>query len=114
MLTTGFGPATQELVLASLGWEGVADLVLCPGEGLRGRPAPDMILTAVLRLGVDDVRAVAVAGDAAADMRSGRAAGATWVVGVRTGADDETRLREGGATEVIDSVASFPELVFGP
>jgi len=51
---------------------------------------------------------VAVAGDTASDMASGRRAGAGWVVGVETGADDADRLREGGATQVIFSVAELP------
>ena len=40
-LTTGFSGATQEKLLAALGWQSLADLVLAPGEGVRGRPYPD-------------------------------------------------------------------------
>ncbi len=60
-LTTGFSGTTQEKLLAALGWQALADLVLAPGNGVRGRPSPDLILTALMRLDVDGVHNVAVA-----------------------------------------------------
>ena len=60
-LTTGFSPATLAALLDALGWHDRADLALAPGPGVRGRPHPDLVLGAVLRLGIDDVRRVAVA-----------------------------------------------------
>src|SRR5689334_14318282 len=72
-LTTGFSPRTQEHLVDVLGWRDAVDLALAPDPeaGLRGRPYPDLILAAVLRLGVDDVRSVAVAGDTANDLVAG-------------------------------------------
>ena len=69
-----------------------------------------MILSAVLRLGVDDVRQVAVAGDTASDLVAGTRAGAAVVAGVLTGA--HTRAELGGAphTHIIDSITDFPAL----
>ena len=58
-LTTGFSGTTQEKLLAALGWQSLADLVLAPGDGVRGRPTPDLILTALMRLQVDGVQNVA-------------------------------------------------------
>lgn len=110
-LTTGFSPRTRELLVDSLGWGPLVDLALSPADAGRGRPFPDMILTAVLRLGISSVGAVAVVGDTRADMQSGRRAGASVVVGVLTGADDRSRLVAAGATDVIDSVVSLPPLV---
>lgn len=110
-LTTGFSPRTRDLLLESLGWTGVADLVVSPSDAGRGRPFPDMVLAAVLRLGVDSVRAVAVAGDTAADIGAGIRAGASVVAGVLTGADDGRRLREAGATHVLESVADLPGVI---
>lgn len=113
VLTTGFARATQDAILAALGWERSAGLTLCPADaGGRGRPYPDMVLTALLRTGAaDDVRQVAVAGDTAYDMLSGRRAGAGVVAGVLTGAHDRAALREAGATHVLDSVAELPDLL---
>ena len=45
-----------------------------------------MILTAILRLEIDDVREVVVAGDTTADLVAGSRAGASIVAGVLTGA----------------------------
>jgi phosphoglycolate phosphatase len=110
-LTTGFSVDTRRLLLEALGWEDLADLALSPADAGRGRPFPDMVLTALLRLEVDSVAAVAVAGDTEADMIAGRRAGASVVAGVLTGSDDRERLVRGGATDVLDSVAELPALL---
>ena len=70
-LTTGFAPSTREALLDALGWHGEIDLALSPADVGRGRPAPDMILGAMARLGVDDPRAVAVVGDTVSDLEAG-------------------------------------------
>ncbi|HMD47037.1 MAG TPA: HAD family hydrolase, partial [Acidimicrobiales bacterium] len=106
-------PRTRQRVLGALGWDAWVDLALSPTDAGRGRPFPDMILRAVLDLGVTDVAAVAVAGDTWADMAAGRRAGAAVVAGVLTGTDDAPRLRRGGATHVLASVAELPGLFDG-
>ncbi|MFJ9644630.1 phosphonatase-like hydrolase [Streptomyces sp. NPDC004244] len=115
VLTTGFARVTQDAVLDALGWQGLADLTLCPADaGGRGRPYPDMVLTAFLRTAaVDDVRDVVVAGDTAYDMLSGCRAGAGIVAGVLTGAHDRAVLADHGATHVLGSVAELPGLLEG-
>jgi phosphonatase-like hydrolase len=110
-LTTGFSRTTADALLEHLGWGGLIDVSLTPGEvGGRGRPHPDMIQAAAARLEVDEPRAVAVVGDTASDIRSGLAAGARIVAGVLTGAHDRPTLAEAGATSVLDQVAEFPAL----
>ena len=110
VLTTGFARATQDAILAALGWRDLADLTLCPADaGGRGRPYPDMALTAFLRTAVaDDVRQIAVVGDTSYDMLSGVRAGAGLVAGVLTGAHDADALRAAGATQVLDGVGQLP------
>jgi phosphoglycolate phosphatase len=110
-LLTGFSARTRDRVIDALGWGGIADLLVCPEEAGRGRPYPDMILHAVLRLGIDDVAEVAVAGDTAADIVSGRRSGASLVVGVLSGFDSEDQLRTAGATHVVNSVIDLPSLL---
>ncbi|MDD7837050.1 HAD family hydrolase [Paenarthrobacter sp. AB444] len=110
-LATGFGRHTQNMVLESLGWMGLADLSLCPADAGRGRPYPDMILTAVLALDLDDVRDVAVVGDTSSDMLSGVRSGASLIAGVLTGSHSEATLRAAGATVVVDSIKQLPLLV---
>ena len=110
VLTTGFARATQDAILAALGWQDLADLTLCPADaGGRGRPYPDMVLTAFLRTAVaDDVRQMAVVGDTSYDMLSGVRAGAGLVAGVLTGAHDTDALRAAGAGQVLDGVGQLP------
>ncbi|MFJ3959038.1 HAD-IA family hydrolase [Arthrobacter sp. NPDC090010] len=110
-LVTGFGRHTQNTILESLGWMGLADLSLCPADAGRGRPYPDMILTAVLALDLDDVREVLVVGDTTADIQSGLRAGAGLVAGVLTGAHSEFALRAAGADAVVPSIREVPRLL---
>jgi phosphonatase-like hydrolase len=110
-LTTGFSASTRDRILDTLGWRGTVDLALSPGEAGRGRPFPDMILTAVLRLEVDDVREVAVAGDTASDLIAGTRAGAGVVAGVLTGAHGRAELERAPHTHIIGSIADFPAIL---
>lgn len=109
--TTGFAPATQQTILDALGWRDLADLALAPGDGVRGRPFPDLVLTAALRLEVTDVRRVAVVGDTASDVLCGLRAGASVVAGVLTGAGRREDLLE--ATHLLDSVSDLPAVLEG-
>lgn len=111
VLTTGFARPTADAILGALGWQGLADAVLTPGEVGRGRPAPDLNLAAVIRTAASSVAALAVAGDTDADMQAGRAAGAGLVVGVLTGSRTREDLLAAGADEVLDSVADLPALL---
>ena len=110
-LTTGFAPATRDAILAALGWRDVADLVLSPADAGRGRPYPDMVLTAVLRLGITSVAEVVVVGDTTSDLLSGHRAGAAVVVGVLTGAHGRAEFDTVPHTHVIDSVAGLPDVL---
>ncbi len=110
-LLTGFSAATRDEILETLGWRDLVDLALCPSEAGRGRPYPDMVLAAVLRLEISDVAHVAVAGDTAADIESGLRAGASVCAGVLTGADRRDRLEAAGATHVLASVSELPSVL---
>lgn len=115
VLTTGFARVTQDAILDALGWRDLVELTLCPADaGRRGRPYPDMVLSAFLRTGaVQDVRQIAVVGDTAYDMLSGVRSGASVVAGVLTGAHDDATLRAAGATHVLGSVAELPAVLRG-
>ncbi|KQP54031.1 phosphonatase-like hydrolase [Agreia sp. Leaf283] len=101
-LTTGFSPETRDAVLARLGWE--VDAVLSPADAGRGRPAPDLVLAALIATGASSVASVIVVGDTTSDVRSGRNAGAGLVIGVMTGAHSREQLDAAGADLVLDSV----------
>ena len=104
-LTTGFSPETREALVALLGWDDLFDLRVSPADAGRGRPSPDMVWWSATRLEAPSCEAVMVVGDTAADIESGRRAGAGWCVGVRTGTDDEATLLAAGADAVVDALA---------
>lgn len=106
VLTTGFAPVTRDALIDALGWGDLVDLALSPIDAGRGRPAPDLVLTALLCTGASSVQAVAVAGDTASDVETGRRAGAGFVAGVLSGAHDRAALDSADA--VLDSVVDLP------
>jgi phosphoglycolate phosphatase len=110
-LTTGFSSTTQEKLLAALGWQSLADLIIAPGDGVRGRPYPDLILSALMRLEIDGVANVATLGDTSSDIESGLRAGTAIAAGTLTGAHDERQLRDAGATHVLASITDFANLI---
>ncbi len=111
-LTTGFSKPTQHLLLDALGWHDRIDLALVPSDvGGRGRPYPDLVLVALMQLGVEDVRQVACAGDTANDALCGHRAGASIVAGVLTGAHDRAQLEAAPTTHVLESIVELPALI---
>jgi phosphoglycolate phosphatase len=110
-LCTGFAPSTRDAVLDALGWRSLIDLALSPADAGRGRPWPDLPLTALLRLRGAAVSELAVVGDTAADVESGLRAGAGLVVGVTSGSASREALIAAGAPHILDSVAGLLHLV---
>ena len=110
-LTTGFAPSTRDALLDALGWRGEIDLALSPADVGRGRPAPDMILGAMDRLGVAEPDAVAVVGDTTSDLEAGTRAGAGAVIGVLSGAHDEATLAAVPHTALLADVSQLVGLL---
>lgn len=110
-LISGFSRRLLALVLETLGWWDRIDLALSPDEVPRGCPWPDLVFTAMLRLGVDDVRDAVVAHGTESGVLSGHRSGSGAVVGVLTGTHTKERLRRAGATHVLGSVAELPDLL---
>lgn len=109
-LITGFSPPIRQLLLEQLGWGTLAHLVLSPEDVGRGRPYPDLILSAILRLQIDAVQQVVVVGDTINDMLAGTRAGAGLVAGVLTGAHNRRQLESAPHTHIVSSVAEAPAL----
>lgn len=110
-LATGFSPGTRDALLDALAWRPLIDLALSPADAGRGRPWPDLPLTALLRLGGGAVSELAVVGDTPSDVESGLRAGAGLVAGVTTGASTAAELFAAGAPHVLDSVTGLLALV---
>jgi hypothetical protein len=86
---------------------GLIDLALSPADAGRGRPWPDLPLTALLRLGGGAVSELIVAGDTASDVESGLRAGAGVVAGVLTGSGSRKELEAAGAPHVLDGISGL-------
>ncbi len=110
-LATGFSPVTRDALLDALGWRPLIDLALSPADAGRGRPWPDLPLTALIRLGGGAVSELAVVGDTASDVESGLRAGAGLVAAVTTGAGSRESLEAAGAPHVLDSIGGLVQLV---
>jgi phosphoglycolate phosphatase len=106
-LNTGFAPVTRDAIISRLGWGSLIDLALSPADAGRGRPWPDMPLTALLRLGGGAVGELAVAGDTGSDVECGLRAGAGVVAGVLTGAGSRDDLEQAGAPLILDTIADL-------
>jgi phosphoglycolate phosphatase-like HAD superfamily hydrolase len=109
-LATGFSPVTRDAIIDKLAWGGLIDLALSPvdaGFWGRGRPWPDLPLTALLRLRGGAVGELAVAGDTSSDIESGLRAGAAIVAGVLTGASSRADLEQAGAPIILDTIAGI-------
>jgi phosphoglycolate phosphatase len=110
-LLTGFSPATRDSIIDTLGWRPLIDLALSPADAGRGRPWPDLPLTALLRLGGGAVSELAVAGDTPSDIESGRRAGAGLVAGVLTGRGTRHDLEAAKAPLLLDTLADLLPLL---
>jgi phosphoglycolate phosphatase len=99
-------PFTREL-LAILGIADAFDVVLGPEDVAAPKPAPDMLLEAMARLGVSPAQVLYI-GDMTVDIQTARAAGVTvWVVA--TGTDTAEKLDAAGPDRRIGSLAELVE-----
>jgi phosphoglycolate phosphatase len=112
-LITGLSRSLLGLVLDTLSWWRQVDLVLCPEDVPRGYPWPDLMLCAMLRVGVTDVRETAYAGGTESGVLCGARSGASIVAGVLTGGHTRDRLRRAGATHLLGSMAELPAVLAG-
>lgn len=106
-LTTGFSPSTREALIDVLGWGDLFELRVSPADAGRGRPAPDMLWMCALKTQITAASSLMVVGDTASDMIAGLRAGAGYCVGVLSGNDDQARLIDNGADDVIASVVDL-------
>jgi phosphoglycolate phosphatase len=96
-------PSVRTLV--ALGLNVAIEALVCADDGIPVKPAPDMVRYLCEVVGIAPAR-TAVVGDAPADMRMARAAGAGLVVGVLTGVGGRDDL-EPLADVVVDSVEAL-------
>ncbi len=100
-----------EAVVDSLGWRDLVDLTIGPTSTTRTPPHPDLVLSAIMQLGVSGVRDVAVVADSANPLVAGTRAGATAVVGVIGGRHACVELERVPHTHVVGSIEEIPHLL---
>jgi len=110
-LTTGFDRDITTRLLSALGWDRIADAVVCGDEVAGGRPAPFLIFHAMESTGVLSVHRVAAVGDTTLDLEAGANAGVRWNIGVLSGAHDRARLETAPHTHIIPSVGDLPGIL---
>ena len=109
-LNTGFDRDITRLLLDTLGWNDLTDVVVCGDDVAAGRPAPDMIRRAMTLSGLESAQHLANVGDTILDLEAGNRAGAGWNIGVLTGAHDRASLERAPHTHLLDSVRDLPAL----
>ena len=92
---------------------GLAELVLHADDAPRCFPWPDLVLTAMHRLGTTDVTEVAMVSATESGVLAGQRAGARIIVGIGDGPRRLAALRSAGATHVLDNVTALPDLIIG-
>jgi phosphoglycolate phosphatase len=99
--TTDDRAPTQSMIEAFDIEEYISTMV-CADDGIKAKPAPDMVLTICQRMGIEPSQ-VMVVGDTIADLKMARSAGAGLVVGVLSGVSSARDLVE-YADVLIESV----------
>ena len=107
-LNTGYPRTLQSAIVEKLGLEEMVDAYVCAQDVRRGRPSPYMVHRLMELTGVEDVRAVAKAGDTERDMGEAINAGCEQAIGVLSGADDAASLWAAGATSVVGKITDVP------
>jgi len=102
------GEYTRAL-LDSLGIAELIDATVCPEDVAKPKPAPDMLLAAVERLGLPPQQCVYV-GDMTLDIEAARSAGLTvWII--PTGSDSREKLQAARPDRMLDSLEQILDLV---
>ena len=94
--------APTQAMIEAFDIEEYISTMVCADDGIKAKPAPDMVLTICERMKVDPSR-VMVIGDTTADLKMARAAGVGLAVGVLSGVSSARDLVE-FADVLIESV----------
>lgn len=96
-----------EAMLRAFGVTELLDTMVCADDGIKAKPAPDMVTTICSRLNVDPDKSIVI-GDTVADLRMARSAGAGRVIGVLSGVGSLENLTP-LADILIDTVDTLQE-----
>jgi phosphonatase-like hydrolase len=100
-----------QAVVNALGWRELIDLTVAPTSTTRAPPHPDLVLSAIMQLGVCGVRDVAVVADSVNPLVAATRAGASAVIGVIGGRHACVELERVPHTHVVHSIGDVPRLL---
>lgn len=101
-IATNDDRAPTQTMIEAFDIEEYVSTMVCADDGIKAKPAPDMVLTICERMKIDPSK-VMVVGDTTADLKMARTAGAGLVVGVLSGVSSARDLVE-YADVLIESV----------
>lgn len=106
--------APTQAMIEAFDIEEYLSTMVCADDGIKAKPAPDMVLTICERMQVDPAR-VMVIGDTTADLKMARAAGAGLVVGVLSGVSSARDLVEYADVliESVDEIHAYAHALAG-
>ena len=112
-LNTGYDSKTAHLLLNKMHWtKGKQyDVLVTADDVVLGRPNPDMIVEAMMKLNVHDEEQVLKAGDSIIDIEEGKNANCGVTIGVTTGAHTRHQLLSANPTHVLDSLTELRQLL---
>lgn len=111
VLNTGYNRNTATSLVKKLNWEEGRDfdLLVTASDVSNSRPAPDMIVLAMEKLGIKEAGQVAKVGDSIIDIEEGKAAGCGLTLGITTGAQTRPQLETATPDLIIDSLLEMKE-----
>jgi len=112
-LNTGYDTNTAQLLLNKMNWTigKEYDVLVTADDVVLGRPNPDMIVEAMMKLNVQQEELVLKAGDSIIDIEEGKNANCGVTIGVTTGAHTREQLLSAKPTYVLDSLTELKQLL---
>lgn len=96
-----------EATLDAFGARELVTTMVCADDGIKTKPAPDMVTTIYQRMNIDPSKVIVI-GDTVADLQMARSAGAGYVIGVLSGVGSLANLTP-LADLLIDTVDTLQE-----
>lgn len=113
VLNTGYDSTTANKILSILGWSvgREIDALITADDVTNGRPAPDMIMLAMDKFGIEDSQQVLKAGDSSIDIEEGKNANCGLCIGVLTGAQTRAQIEKSSPDIVLDTLTDLAQLI---
>lgn len=111
VLNTGYQDETAQQLLRKLNWkEGENfDALINASHVQNSRPAPDMILLAMQKFGIQNPQELVKVGDSGIDIEEGKNANCGYCIGITTGAQTRSQLENAKPNFIIDNLWELTE-----